>query len=151
MRGEYSLVFLISSVIFGSSPHAWGIRTTIGSRDEHERFIPTCVGNTQAQHLAGTHQPVHPHVRGEYASCAVFRQPSTGSSPRAWGIHRPPVALARGPRFIPTCVGNTPGWCAPGRSAAVHPHVRGEYSADRSISETKGGSSPRAWGILQKT
>lgn len=67
MRGEYSLVFLISSVIFGSSPHAWGIRTTIGSRDEHERFIPTCVGNTQAQHLAGTHQPVHPHVRGEYS------------------------------------------------------------------------------------
>ena len=51
-------------------------------------------------------------------------------------------------RFIPTCVGNTPGTICFVRGMPVHPHVRGEYLQRSGSGKRRGGSSPRAWGIL---
>ena len=55
--------------------------------DGVERFIPTCVGNTQSGDLLLT----------------II----SGSSPRAWGTQHQLRGARRQGRFIPTCVGNT--------------------------------------------
>jgi len=70
---------------------------------------------------------VHPHVRGEYFLFHPEPTNTTGSSPRAWGILIRWMISATGPRFIPTCVGNT------------------EFSLRQCYDFY--GSSPRAWGI----
>jgi len=127
--GEYEDAPRFCFVARGSSPRVWGIRRKMCwkwrnasvhphvcgeyilltlNQISHRRFIPTCVGNT----------PV------SFSSTS----PSTGSSPRVWGIllckdHSPPKV-----RFIPTCVGNTAR----------------EYRGDK----FHAGSSPRVWGIL---
>ena len=88
---------------------------------------PTCVGNTMCFLWTRSPQPVHPHMRGEYA-----------------GEYLEGLDYLR---FIPTCVGNTPGLNVIQISEPVHPHVRGEYMASRSSATMYAGSSPRAWGI----
>ena len=74
-----------------------------------------------------------------------------GSSPRAWGILHPMPQDIAGTRFIPTCVGNTQHHGRSHQPAAVHPHVRGEYSPALAGIMRATGSSPRAWGILAQT
>ncbi len=46
MRGEHLRSGHIKARIVGSSPHAWGTLALDGVLHPHERFIPTCVGNT---------------------------------------------------------------------------------------------------------
>ena len=46
MRGEYCPVAASPSVVAGSPPHAWGIRSPDCSGNRGCRFTPTCVGNT---------------------------------------------------------------------------------------------------------
>ena len=72
---------------------------------------------------------------------------SSGSSPRAWGLHHPPGGRRGVDRFIPTCVGLTPrrGCCT--RPSAVHPHVRRAYGTTSPPTDSAIGSSPRAWGL----
>ena len=88
-------------------------------------------------------------MRGEYGRCVLPSAVWSGSSPRAWGIHRAGQNPLGPARFIPTCVGNT----SRGRNrrcwAPVHPHVRGEYRQMPTLWSNKYGSSPRAWGIPQ--
>ena len=49
-------------------------------------------------------------------------------------------------RFIPTCVGNTPGTEPTMTLMTVHPHVRGEHNMIMAKVNAPLGSSPRAWG-----
>ena len=107
VRGEYPSQILPSGRWNGSSPRAWGIPHSVGSRGCRIRFIPTCVGNTLGLRLQGRKEAVHPHVRGEYSVLEVWKYPPAGSSPRAWGILRCTVRTIARIRFIPTCVGNT--------------------------------------------
>ena len=129
MRGEYFAAIFPRSSIFGSSPHAWGIHQTIKFHVADDRFIPTCVGNTEAVAALPVMSPVHPHMRGEYPIELFCGLDLHGSSPHAWGIryyHR------RGHdylRFIPTCVGNTASMMPWLSTRSVHPHMRGEYSS----------------------
>ena len=73
-----------------------------------------------------------------------------GSSPRAWGT---PGGRCRGraaERFIPTRVGNT-STPSPVRSCrTVHPHARGEHTSGATSHPGVTGSSPRAWGTLER-
>ncbi|KPQ11918.1 MAG: hypothetical protein HLUCCO17_03745 [Saliniramus fredricksonii] len=109
----------------GSSPRAWGTLDESRLRRLGKRFIPTCVGNTITSWSSRTRSSVHPHVRGEHNKCGLFRCVVVGSSPRAWGTRWDRNPSRRFPRFIPTCVGNTPS---------------------RKSQERLDGSSPRAWG-----
>ena len=147
VRGEYERHMLMIFRQSGSSPRAWGIRARCRGRWGPDRFIPTCVGNTCPDSFHSSLPPVHPHVRGEYATIHRLTDGHGGSSPRAWGIlanQKPSLACFR---FIPTCVGNTQGMTVPQWLFPVHPHVRGEYDDGPSVKVNDDGSSPRAWGI----
>ncbi len=92
------------------------------------------------------HPPDHPHVRGEKDAAESERQPSRGSSPRAWGKDYETTKDEIADRIIPTCVGKrTPATLAR-HPAPDHPHVRGEKAAARHSIMVVVGSSPRAWG-----
>ena len=113
-------------VISRSSSHRWDRSLMKISAWNKSRFIPTCVGQMQEEH--------------------VFRFLISGSSPHAWGRFHPIVGGIHGDRFIPTCVGqmldvhvpfdNCNGssphaWgrcsdeCCHGICHPVHPHMRG--------------------------
>ena len=147
VRGEYLSAHSRASSSAGSSPRAWGIHTALPRRATLRRFIPTCVGNTSIQAKRMSTASVHPHVRGEYMPEPLGLSTPTGSSPRAWGIQDTPFHHQRMIRFIPTCVGNTSTARGNVSLAAVHPHVRGEYSSRAFADMGLSGSSPRAWGI----
>ncbi len=128
MRGEYSPPETSFSTRSGSSPRAWGIQPRRRSRRRHQRFIPTCVGNTVSEEKIAAVLSVHPHVRGEYYLGGFSAPVQFGSSPRAWGIQAQLERQEVMQRFIPTCVGNT--------------------QTDLVLPSLNTGSSPRAWGIL---
>ena len=87
--GEYVVVTAPGGVRPGSPPRVWGI---LASRRRDPRIYA-----------------VHPHVCGEYGPL-LLRRPSTGGSPpRVWGILARVKRADQAIRFIPTCVGNTPG------------------------------------------
>ena len=48
VRGEYGCLSFWSIFTNGSSPRAWGIRAEVAGAAVAARFIPTCVGNTDA-------------------------------------------------------------------------------------------------------
>ncbi len=128
VRGEYPTAPTCTALANGSPPRAWGIPgRRLGARPR---------------------RTVHPHVRGEYSVMAVASLRPYGSPPRAWGIRGGVGAGCRWVGFTPTCVGNTHRNCIPAASAAVHPHVRGEYPSTASMLANARGSPPRAWGIL---
>ena len=110
------------------------------------RFIPTCVGNTYLTGVCYMVPAVHPHMRGEHLRSELRLLSSYGSSPHAWGT---PQSCAQSHflrRFIPTCVGNTPGDPKPFEYLPVHPHMRGEHSLLDLFCDYAIGSSPHAWG-----
>ena len=147
VRGEYKWATENVYGVTGSSPRAWGIPFRHTQRTGHARFIPTCVGNTYLFNITDPTNLVHPHVRGEYTTSEMGMFKIGGSSPRAWGIPHNKEDKTMAIRFIPTCVGNTASSPRCVTSAAVHPHVRGEYEISRPSRFVLSGSSPRAWGI----
>ena len=136
-----------SSCQSGSSPHAWGILRRGSIMTEDSRFIPTCVGNTARTAALASLRAVHPHMRGEYATEPPQEQAAAGSSPHAWGIRSNTSVYIENRRFIPTCVGNTTGFCVLKVAPLVHPHMRGEYICWAGAFGWPLGSSPHAWGI----
>ena len=147
VRGEYFGKAPLHGTQFGSSPRAWGIQIGHHVIADDDRFIPTCVGNTVPGNRDERLDPVHPHVRGEYAQLAIAQRSRYGSSPRAWGIPQVFTVARKARRFIPTCVGNTRSARTAALTWTVHPHVRGEYPVLPVGIDTVDGSSPRAWGI----
>ena len=125
-RGERWFCPSICIRIVGSSPRPWGTLHNLGLGDGKRRFIPTPVGNAQADQSPPALHPVHPHARGERAGAAVRR-------------------CARR-RFIPTPVGTAPAPRRALRESAVHPHARGERPAVILLFAGGNGSSPRPWG-----
>ena len=91
----------------GPSPRAWGLRHP-----------------DPAHRRSG---PVHPHVRGVYATGGKCLKGIFGPSPRAWGLR-----TSHPPRH---------------RRGTVHPHVRGVYAHQAGGFAGMSGPSPRAWGL----
>ena len=146
MRGEHCGSSPPGSWLAGSPPRAWGARRLAADVEAVHRFTPTCVGSTTSRTCTGPNDAVHPHVRGEHAKQVQQRRRQRGSPPRAWGAPGCWTATPRRPRFTPTCVGSTVRGAAPITTPPVHPHVRGEHSAERTRMLAGDGSPPRAWG-----
>ena len=85
-------------------------------------------------------------MRGEQSNRTPWPSGRIGSSPRAWGTASPLSITLDVIRFIPTCVGNSPGPFVFIRLPPVHPHVRGEQISKNVPGTSCRGSSPRAWG-----
>ena len=130
----------------GSSPQAWGTGEGRKWRILVSRFIPTGVGNGHCMFQWSTDQTVHPHRRGERATCPVILIDMSGSSPQAWGTADMASAQACIQRFIPTGVGNGGTLPVGSHSTPVHPHRRGERPKTCCTSWRLSGSSPQAWG-----
>ncbi len=149
LRGEHCTPPTIQAHGTGSSPPAWGTLYHDRQNGFLERFIPTRVGNTKYESKNTALVRVHPHPRGEHGCGVVPVVISPGSSPPARGT-RSVVGISRlYPRFIPTCVGNTPGTRPGGRKGSVHPHLRGEHVFHKVLGCRGTGSSPPAWGTLE--
>jgi len=111
----------------GSSPRAWGTRTSVAG--------------------SMVTRSVHPHVRGEHLKKSELRGLNGGSSPRAWGTPSAEASAAS------SASGSSPRAWGTRRhhlyapvEITVHPHVRGEHtSATENLTKII-GSSPRAWG-----
>ena len=151
----------------GSSPHTWGIRDTDIFSAAVVRFIPTYVGHTWRVFLLERSETVHPHIRGAYRRGRYSEADSYGSSPHTWGIRTASTEYRSGLRFIPTYVGHTTipslstvqyavhphirgaysACCGAGWLDPVHPHIRGAYQCLRHQEFRKTGSSPHTWGI----
>ena len=71
--GAYYNGFYIFSILSGSSPRMWGIRSSRFHRISRFRFIPTHVGHTVALFVDADLAAVHPHACGAYFS-VTFRQ-----------------------------------------------------------------------------
>ena len=112
-------------------------------------FIPTRVGNTVRSKTHARRGTVHPHARGEHEFEGIKTSVDYGSSPRAWGTRIIGYSVVYTYRFIPTRVGNTPGWPRFCFVGAVHPHARGEHLLPAAPTMLRCGSSPRAWGTLK--
>ena len=134
----------------GSSPRTWGTPPGVAQDVDHQRFIPTHVGNTGPLRQRDIGEEVHPHARGEHGPALKAKVNPAGSSPRTWGTRLPLFVGKLLRRFIPTHVGNTSG--SPSRSwrSSVHPHARGEHLSDPAALGESGGSSPRTWGTLRR-
>ena len=68
MRGEHGDCASAAPGSRGSSPHAWGTLPRHAPGRVAWRFIPTCVGNTNAPCSRAPRDAVHPHMRGEHSS-----------------------------------------------------------------------------------
>ena len=112
---------------------------------------PTHVGNTHGVLRRGSAPAVHPHACGEYHGTIEPVGISYGSSPRVWGIPFQHALAQIVDRFIPTRVGNTRRSSSGRAAAPVHPHACGEYGRQKNVRIPFCGSSPRVWGIRQKT
>jgi len=129
MRGEHPSQVRQREAEDGSSPHAWGTRSTHRHRLPRSRFIPTCVGNTGPTPHDRFRDAVHPHMRGEHEIFTCGPMKMTGSSPHAWGTPDFIQRLMSARRFIPTCVGNTSLHAGRTSTLPVHPHMRGEHTS----------------------
>ncbi len=73
----------------GSSPRVWGTPPAFTSLRSMDRFIPTCVGNTDLPLFFPFICQVHPHVCGEHYKLSRENGMWKGSSPRVWGTRDP--------------------------------------------------------------
>ena len=146
VHGELRILHTGLESHVGSSPRAWGTLRECRAPGRLDRFIPTCMGNSQRRCCWRRYRPVHPHVHGELVLAVDLAPPEEGSSPRAWGTRGPDrITLGVG-RFIPTCMGNSGRDDDPGGRVSVHPHVHGELCTAAYPHTPAAGSSPRAWG-----
>ena len=145
-RGEHMRWPISARLKYGSSPRPWGTRWRRPPLHRPRRFIPTPVGNTTVGDRVFRICAVHPHARGEHQPGRLDQRIPRGSSPRPWGTHVCSGHNVVLKRFIPTPVGNTPGWGLQRTAMTVHPHARGEHAARLNELARHVGSSPRPWG-----
>ena len=147
LRGEYAMRSLITLVLIGSPPLAWGILDNKTDAWLGVGITPTCVGNTiQTLHGLKVLED-HPHLRGEYYFWCSLINIWLGSPPLAWGIHPMLLNVKNGYGITPTCVGNTAVESHRSGFGQDHPHLRGEYPHPSIFGLRCRGSPPLAWGI----
>ena len=134
-RGEHMRESNCGRRCRGSSPRAWGTRSSLVKRLASIRFIPTGVGNTSTHSYINLLVSVHPHGRGEHLKIYQLVLFYNGSSPRAWGTPASIILSACVNRFIPTGVGNTALLSLSFSANAVHPHGRGEHGKNAIIND----------------
>ena len=148
LRGEYRSQLIRISKDTGSPPPTWGIRRNPEEVSKVVRITPTYVGNTVRHAFSGYPYQDHPHLRGEYSSCAFEESSMLGSPPPTWGILIAKGACVVCVGITPTYVGNTSNLPVCLYDQKDHPHLRGEYWFPAGSVIGLPGSPPPTWGIL---
>ncbi len=132
----------------GSSPRAWSRPIYDDRALIEERFISTCVEQTDLGRMRWIDPAVHLHVRGADDFTRPDAVTKPGSSPRAWSRLASAALPHRVFRFISTCVEQTDNGHSSFFASSVHLHVRGADKLSAEIAGRTYGSSPRAWSRL---
>ncbi len=149
--GDYPVRRTKTGPHIGPSPRVWGLRNGSSFQAMHSRSIPTRVGTTGMKLDEFYTVAVHPHACGDYTPSPVHFPPSSGPSPRVWGLLPGGGGACSEVRSIPTRVGTTPRERLPERRGSVHPHACGDYMAASSTMTKPYGPSPRVWGLPSST
>ncbi len=91
----------------GSSPRAWSRLLQRSIRAGVNRFISTCVEQTESTVMVSSVIAVHLHVRGADLTISSPGERRSGSSPRAWSRRHSRGGGRVAHRFISTCVEQT--------------------------------------------
>ncbi len=134
--------------VAGSSPRAWSRHPSLSLLELRQRFISTCVEQTNASGAGVGASAVHLHVRGADMQPVRRDSDSHGSSPRAWSRQQQQNLKPFHRRFISTCVEQTIAGRLLRCGHAVHLHVRGADLRVLWVEVDLLGSSPRAWSRL---
>ena len=86
IRGEYSMLTVISQLLIGSSPHTWRILFKLFQLLLLRRIISTYVENTLLFSMFSPLNKDHLHIRGEYLQEENEKLREEGSSPHTWRI-----------------------------------------------------------------
>ena len=129
-RGGVSkgLLPLISSV--HSSPHPWGCFLRRVRAEPPRHVFPTPVGVFPHYDETGKVIKGLPHARGGVSFSSLSTPNLSTSSPRPWGVSKPPEFSARLTRVFPT-----PGGC---------------FHQTKRLPSGTGVSSPRSWGAASQ-
>jgi len=126
-RGDKHIIEYRLETPVGSPPRAWGQGRGVTDLALTLRFHPTRVGTRYLAMFACASAAVHSHARGDERRQSGQKRLAFGSLPRAWGRVPANRAEAQRIRFTPPMrVGTSHAYSAAGRSAAVHPHERGD-------------------------
>ena len=130
----------------GTSPLAWGQRIPDSPRLRSIRNIPTRVGTTSLAASSCWRKREHPHSRGDNIERQLEHGRRRGTSPLAWGQQTWLLHSFEDVGNIPTRVGTTPREIAQPIRRWEHPHSRGDNLNHLTVSGSKRGTSPLAWG-----
>ena len=166
-RGVYVAYFQSEGGVWGSSPHARGLRGAEVHPWAPIRIIPARAGFTRPRFQASGSTEDHPRTRGVYpggdrgAEFAAGSSPHArglpdnthpssfliGSSPHARGLREQVLDLGGDGRIIPARAGFTEAERAAIDAAADHPRTRGVYCEVGVDDAPDDGSSPHARGL----
>ncbi len=128
------------------SPRTWGwTGQRLAGEDPYQAF-PTHVGMDRVRWYRRIEGFRVPHARGDGPTLRWSCRPPRRRSPRTWGWTDYDLHFWLTRVAFPTCVGNAGGPIDMGRTAPVHPHVRGERRTWVGGAPSVSGPSPRAWG-----
>ena len=144
--GEHLLLFLISIILLGSSPHMRGTLSENIGKLLTDGIIPAHAGNTFNKTVQSCKIRDHPRTCGEHYRSRCLRNPDRGSSPHMRGTPRRKTLANQTDGIIPAHAGNTRLRPEPFRRAEDHPRTCGEHQVRLdSLAEIE-GSSPHMRG-----
>ena len=146
-RGVYRSTRSPAPDLPGSSPLARGLQPGRKSRNPPGGIIPARAGFTGARGLYAVQARDHPRSRGVYGPSPPPREPDSGSSPLARGLHTSQSVESASDGIIPARAGFTRTTRSTGGPRPDHPRSRGVYHAILLSSLSSGGSSPLARGL----
>ena len=133
-------------MVVGSSPRVRGKLQVIPNVGFVIGLIPARAGKTARRVWSSAGARAHPRACGENHPGRRRERLRHGSSPRVRGKHIGPPGGCRRTRLIPARAGKTLPGLAGSRADRAHPRACGENHLARSLSDGRGGSSPRVRG-----
>ena len=133
--------------LFGSSPHARGLREGGPLPDIYNGIIPARAGFTGPTVSRGAVPGDHPRTRGVYSGFLRCCACSCGSSPHARGLPLASSCRILMMGIIPARAGFTTSAPLTGVSGSDHPRTRGVYDVGAPHRRERVGSSPHARGL----
>ena len=146
IRGEHADSLQPGDIVFGSSPHTRGARSSPMFHRSDGRIIPAYAGSTWIIVTRQAPARDHPRIRGEHGGVHMIVVDGPGSSPHTRGALSTFPPLAGEPGIIPAYAGSTLYSHFGSKGIWDHPRIRGEHPGHADRPASTGGSSPHTRG-----